>query len=335
MRVEQALTGTQLVAAAEELDALEAEWLALHERAPEPLPFTHPAWYRTWLRHFGAGTEPTFLALRDGERLAGVAALDLAQPGRAVQLGDYNVCDYSGPLVEPGFEAAVTAAICGWLAARGRRELSLWGIAADSAMRAGLAAGAARAGWTSVAEFEAVAPGADLPATFEEFVASLGKHDRHELRRKLRNLAAAGAVRFDTATSPGDVSARMDAFLQMMRISRGDKDEFLTGTMEAFFRDLAPTFAAVGMTRLSTLSLEGVPVAMLFAFAAGGATYLYNSGYEPEYARLAAGLLSKAYAIEDAIARGDRRFDFLRGEEDYKRRLGGVPREVLRVTLRA
>ena len=119
-----------------------------------------------------------------------------------------------------------------------------------------------------------------------------------------------------------------------MRVSRDDKDEFLTPAMEAYFRDLAITFAGLGMIRLSTLSLDGKPTAMLFAFENAETTFLYNSGYDPEFAPLAVGLLSKAYAIQDAIARGKTRFDFLRGDEDYKRHLGGHPNEVLRLTMR-
>jgi CelD/BcsL family acetyltransferase involved in cellulose biosynthesis len=116
-----------------------------------------------------------------------------------------------------------------------------------------------------------------------------------------------------------------------MRVSREDKDAFLTEQMEAFFRDLAVSMAAVGMVRLSTLLLDGKTVAMLFCFETDETTYLYNSGFDPAESHLAVGLLSKAYAIDDAIARGKQHFDFLRGEEEYKRHLGGEPREVLRL----
>jgi len=120
-----------------------------------------------------------------------------------------------------------------------------------------------------------------------------------------------------------------------MRISRGDTDEFLTPAMEAFFRDLAATFSALGMLRLSTLTLDGVAIAMTLSFEDAEAVYLYNSGYDPAFSNLAAGLVSKAWAIRDACERGKRRFDFLRGEEEYKRRLGGVEREVVTLVLRS
>jgi CelD/BcsL family acetyltransferase involved in cellulose biosynthesis len=51
--------------------------------------------------------------------------------------------------------------------------------------------------------------------------------------------------------------------------------------------------------------------------------YLYNSGYDPEYGYLSAGLLSKLLSIKDSIERVRKCYDFLKGPEEYKYRLGG------------
>ena len=126
---------------------------------------------------------------------------------------------------------------------------------------------------------------------------------------------------------------RMDRFFELMRASRDDKDEFLTPQMEGFFRDLVRTFAPLGMLHLGVLTLDGAEIAMTLSFENEVGVYLYNSGYDPTYSYLSVGLVSKAMALEDAIERGKRRFDFLRGDEDYKRRLGGVDRELVRVRL--
>lgn len=319
-----------LLITSESFEQLETEWAALHTVIPGTTPFTHPVFAAAWLRHFTPAFPPVFLGIRDEERLVGVATLEPG-PRVARQLGDPNVCDYSGPIALPGYEGGVAAGIIEWLLEDLTDGLDLWGIPEDSPMRAAFAEGAARFGWPVAEEHEAVCPGIDLPVDFETYVASLPKHDRHELRRKLRNFESAGEVAFESATEPAAISANMDRFLELMRTSRDDKDEFLTPQMEAFFRDVAASMAAAGMARLSTLWLDGKSVAMLLAFEDPDTVYLYNSGFDPAEAHLAVGLLSKAYAIRDAIQRGKRRFDFLRGEEVYKRHLGGIPREVLRL----
>ena len=323
----------RLLITSEDLDALAPEWAALHATVPGRLPFTHPDWHRVWLRHFGSESMPVFLSLRAGEELVGVMALDMERDF-ARQLGDPNVCDYAGLLALPGREAACAEGVIEWLNEDYTSALALWGVAEDAPARAAFAAAASRFGWSFEEQPEAVCPVVALPGDWESYVAALPKHDRHELRRKLRNLAAAGVAEFESVTTPGGVAAGMVAFLTLMRLSRDDKDEFLMPAMEAFFRDIATTFAQLGMARLSSLSLDGWTVAALLSFENGSTEFLYNSGYDPDYAHLGVGLLSKAKAVEAAISRGRQRFDFLRGEEEYKRRLGGVPRQVFQLRIR-
>lgn len=318
----------------EDFDALAPEWAELHGRVPGATPFRHPEWHRVWLRHFGSGASPVYLSIRDEDTLIGAAALDMRRD-EAVELGDHNVRDYAGPLALPGREAEVAAGVLEWLREDLTPNATFWGLPADSGLTAALAAAGGRGGWTVERAHEAVCPGADLPPDFEAFVAGLSKKDRHELRRKMRNFEAAGSWTFESANTAAAIGQGLDTLFHLMRVSRGDKDEFLTPAMEGFFRDLGETFGALGMLRLSTLTLEGAPVAMTLAFEDDEAIYLYNSGYDPVYGQLAVGLVSKAHAIRDALERGKRRFDFLRGEEDYKRRLGGIDREVVTLRLRS
>lgn len=325
--------GPPLLITSEEFTALRPEWERLHAGSPSASPFTHPAFHAAWLGAFGQAAAPLFLSFRRDDELVGVAALDMER-GRARTLGDPNVRDYGGPLALPGEEAAVASGLLEWLREDMTATLDLWGMPADAAMTEAFLAGAESEGFSVVAESEASCPDAVLPATFEEYVTGLSKHDRHELRRKLRHLHAAGAVRYESTGDPGEVATRFDGFLSLMRRSRDDKDEFLTPAMEAFFRSLASGLAAAGLARLGTLSLDGRPAASLFILENGETDFLYNSGYEPDLSALAVGLLSKALAIGDAVARSKRRFDFLRGDEDYKRRLGGQPHAVVTLRLR-
>jgi len=319
----------------EDFDLLAPEWAALHARVPGATPFLHPEWHRTWLRHFGEPTAPVFLSVRREEELIGVVAFDMASGG-ARELGDHNVRDYAGPLALPGEEAAVASGTFEWLREDLTSAATFWGIPGASPIHDALVASADAGGWLATESPETVCPGVDLARTFEEYVAALSKSDRHELRRKIRHLEGhAETCEFVSTTDPSEIATGMDTLLALMRRSRGDKEEFLTPTMEAFFREIATTFAALGMLRLSTLRVGGNDVAMTFAFEDDEAVYLYNSGYDPDYAHLAAGLVSKAFALRAAIQAGKKRFDFLRGSEDYKRRLGGIDRELVTLSFKA
>jgi CelD/BcsL family acetyltransferase involved in cellulose biosynthesis len=325
--------GGPLLITSEAFEALEPEWRTLHARASGH-PFAHPAWFATWLRHYGTACAPVFLSFRtdaDDSELVGVVALD-ARSEEAESLGAPDVQDYAAPLVLPGYEAAVAAGLCEWLDEDLTPAAVLWGLPAAAPFTSACPDAADGMGWACAEEPEAVCPALALPATFEEYVAALPKHERHELRRKLRNLEAAGTVAFESFTTPEAALGQLETFATLMRASRPDKEAFLTPAREAFFRNLVAAFTAEGLLALERLTLDGVPVAALLTFRTAGTAWLYNSGYDPAFASLAVGLLSKALSIREAIARGDHTFDFLRGDEEYKRRLGGEPRPV--VTLR-
>jgi len=82
------------------------------------------------------------------------------------------------------------------------------------------------------------------------------------------------------------------------------------------------------------LRLGGRRVASVLCFRAGDELLLYNSGYDPLFAGLSVGLLSKALALKRAIDLGSKRFDFLRGAERYKYELGAQDLAVRRCLIR-
>ncbi len=70
----------------------------------------------------------------------------------------------------------------------------------------------------------------------------------------------------------------------------------------------------------------GTPAAMLYGFRWRDTFAYYQSGWEPELARLSIGTVLVAQAIGFAAADGARVFDFLRGAESYKYRFGALDR---------
>jgi CelD/BcsL family acetyltransferase involved in cellulose biosynthesis len=86
---------------------------------------------------------------------------------------------------------------------------------------------------------------------------------------------------------------------------------------------MAYSLAKEGNIRLSFLDVEGIRVASTIYFDYEHEFYLYNSGYNPEYASFSVGLMLKVFCLRDGIVEGKKRFDFLRGAEPYKYDLGG------------
>ena len=171
-----------------------------------------------------------------------------------------------------------------------------------------------------------VAPYIDLPKTWEEYLLSLGRHNRHELRRKMRKTEEAGVERISD-----DQGEKIEELFRLMDISHEAKSRFLTPGMKAFFKEITKTFGDLGMLKMEYLRLDQVIIAGVMLFRYKDEYLLYNSGFDPEYSYLAPGFIIKAYAIKDAIEKGARRFDFLRGGERYKYDLGGKERRLYKI----
>ena len=105
---------------------------------------------------------------------------------------------------------------------------------------------------------------------------------------------------------------------------------------DSFFRSLAKAMAQARLLRFGILELESLPIAAVLCFDYNNRVYLYNSGYDPQYGSLSAGLISKILSIKDSIERGRDKYDFLRGAENYKYRLGGreIPLHGCRIVMK-
>jgi CelD/BcsL family acetyltransferase involved in cellulose biosynthesis len=61
---------------------------------------------------------------------------------------------------------------------------------------------------------------------------------------------------------------------------------------------------------------------------------VYNSGINFEYSAFSPGWVLLGYLLQWANEHKRERFDFMRGDEDYKYRFGGVDRYIMRATVR-
>jgi len=163
----------------------------------------------------------------------------------------------------------------------------------------------------------------DLPASFDEYIERLDTKQRHEVKRKMRKLAEAGRVEYRVIEDGAGIQRAMDAFLKMFTESRSDKADFLTSQKESFFRALAVAMGQAKLLRMGVLELDSLPTAMILYFDFKNGAYLYNSGYDPRYTDLSVGLMSKVLCIQECISRGNKKYDFLKGNETYKYHLGG------------
>jgi CelD/BcsL family acetyltransferase involved in cellulose biosynthesis len=170
----------------------------------------------------------------------------------------------------------------------------------------------------------------DISDGYAAYLEAIGKKQRHEVRRKRRRYeAAVGALIHEVHAGSGWV---LEEFFRLHRMSEGDKGSFMTADREGFFREL------IGQSgwRLDVLRVPGEEraTACLFSYTDDEGVYIYNSCYDPHLSDASPGVAMIGSMIEQACSEGLPRFDFLKGDEVYKFRLGAEPRPLFEVVAR-
>jgi CelD/BcsL family acetyltransferase involved in cellulose biosynthesis len=349
-------------------DALRDEWNPLLQRSATNTLFLTWEWQRAWWEAFGAGKNLFLVAMRDeGGALVGIAplfhqqslvdptapmpAISVERPSAAAGgelqrtahlVGGTEVSDYLDIIAPVESNQEVCAALLAALETRFLQEYGfLWRmldvrcLPSTSPTVANVAQQAQARGWQVQQAREDVCPVLTLPATWEEYLANtLNKKQRHELRRKMRRAEESAHVDWRWVTAD-DFETGLGTFFQLHKASHPDKDAFMDEQMQGFFRAVTRAALDQGSLRLSVLRFNGQPVASYLCFDYGRDRLVYNSGFDlSAYADLGPGIVSVGYLIQDAIARGLKRFDFLQGNERYKYEFGAVDTEVLRLLVR-
>ena len=308
----------------ESLDSIAAYWRQGEQDLPWCCPFVLPAWLKAWWTSFSGDWKLNLLSVRNRGHLAGVAPL--MRRGHQVRLiGDADVCDHLDVVVAPDQGDFFSRRLLDHLAEVGIRQMVLSPVREDSTVMTHFLPVADRWGATIRCTEEENLYALPLPSSWQAYLQQIGGKERHEIRRKLRRLEKAGQIALRCVGEADKVPEAMKAFLTLFKANRKDKAAFMSGPMPAFFTRLASHLAASGLLRLYFIDIDGRPTAAAFCVAHRSTVYLYNNGYDATYGTLSVGLLSKVLSIKESIHGGWKVYDFLKGSEVYKRRLGGRP----------
>ena len=294
--------------------------------------FVLPVWLKIWWETFGGDQDPEILTGYRHGKLIGVAPLQVVD-NTARFIGGENVCDYQDVIVAPNHHGEFLDALLSYLKNKGIQSLELGAVRPGSISFTQLPDLARQRGHTVAWDPAGVSSEIELPGTWDAYLQMLGGKQRHEIRRKIRRLNEAGHIGFRVIQRPEEISEHMDIFFSLFTASRPDKSEFLTDTMLSFFLLLARRMAEQRFFRMSFLDIDGVPAAGVMCFDYNQTIFLYNNGYDPRFSRLSVGLLSKVYSIRDSIEQKRLRYDLLKGNETYKKRLGSKPLPLYRLKL--
>jgi CelD/BcsL family acetyltransferase involved in cellulose biosynthesis len=250
--------------------------------------------------------------------------------------------DYATILAAPEDVPAVADVMATTLAAQREQwdVIDLRRLRADDqalpALESTLRAAAAQNGWRFKHEQEDVCPVVTVRGdTWDEYLATLDKSDRHEIRRKMRRAATVGDLSIEISPPTRDA---IEDFIRLHTLRFGERGLFPDNEggdrSRRFVHRLAELELAEpdgGLLHVARVRCGQRLIFVALAFDDGHTCYLYNAGMDPEASMTSPGVTGAALYIKDRIEAGRRRFDFLRGDEKYKYEWGAVDEPIYRL----
>lgn len=265
----------------------------------------------------------TILALREEGNL--IAALPLAASGfptprfaidRELHMGANPSGDYTGMLCVPHREDDAIEAFARAIALPGWENFNLTDTRDPRMERlAHRIAELVRGEVALVAEHRCWS--IPLPSTWEEYICErLDAKARKNTLRAMRRVAELPGFRFSEATA-SDADRHIEAVISLKHQRFGGKLRRWRARFQDFFRNAH----AAGALRIFALwdGDRAISASAVFVDAVSGTFNAYMRGHDAAYDALGPGRALTGFLIRRAIEDGYRSFDFLRGDEAYKR----------------
>jgi len=322
---------------AEVFDLLREEWNPLVQRSVTNTIFLTWEWQSAWWHTYQAGRLWVLACRADDGQLIGIGPwfihnLDGERVLRTI--GCVDVTDYVDVIADRDHAEAVHAQFASYLREHADEydRINLCNIPEESTTLELLPARLNACGFFAENVLQEVCPIIQLPDTWEGYLENLDKKQRHELRRKLRR-AEESEIEHVIVDHTHDLEAMIEQFLSLMKASHPQKARFLEDEKNrAFFKRVLPIVFANGWLKLSFLMVNGTATATYCDFDYQNHILVYNSGLLPEqHANLSPGIVLLCLNIRHAIETGHSVFDFLRGNETYKYRMGAMDTRVFKL----
>jgi CelD/BcsL family acetyltransferase involved in cellulose biosynthesis len=315
------------------IEELIPAWESILDENPALSIFSTPEWLRSWWEAFGSGRQLAVLAFRSGNVVLGIAPLywdaskyALFGPKELLLVGDGSGdSDNLDLIVRPGAEETCVAALIEWF---GRQRSG--GVFAFNTLPADSVAARTLAYYLEAEKWplrQTTSPNAviPLPSTWDAYLQSLSPKFRRQLARAQRSLETSYQLKVRRCESPAELPGALDTLFSLHQkrwTSAQQTGTFSSPERRDFYARVGKAFLDRGWLELSFLELDGKPVASQFTFRYRDTVYALQEGFDTDFANQHVGYALRAAMLEQSIATGVTRYDFLGGFNQPKQKWG-------------
>ncbi len=299
-------------------------------------------WHYSWWRNQGDEDQLALIVAREHDRVVAIAPMMIESRGgeRCLRfLGSGSTCtDYLQLIVAAGaqldFPALVADAIVSGIEGlRGVTLIELEGIT-DDVDHCALHACLEPHFWGYDKRLDSTWV-LELPDTWQAFVQTRSKSLRRKLKKAEKRYSS-GEAR--VKSTRGQLQFE-DAFQTLVELhqrrfeSKGQPGVFADTDFKQFLLEATSALAAEQRAEISVCEIEGRPIVAQLYLTNDRQVQMYQSGVCDQSMRYEPGHLLFTHTIRNAIEAGKKEFDFLRGNEPYKKYWGATECPLFNVRL--
>ncbi|MEW6323815.1 MAG: GNAT family N-acetyltransferase [Nitrospirota bacterium] len=308
----------------EALTRLADAWDRLLDKALVKTPFATHEWQAAWWKHFGRHQSLYLLSVERQGELVAIAPFMLGRRGpfRLLQFIGTGRSDYLDFIIAAHCREALPAIIA--YLARHADEwdlISLEDWAEDSAHLARWRDLLPETGWQCSIRPSTVCPKLSCENGWGAYLQSKSSKHRKNLRRLERHVEHSPHLRIRSGRD-WEVAAQLSSIVRIesrsWKMAQGNPR--ITGpTATLFFSELFEAFRRRNWLETWYLLHDDEPVAYTINYLYDGKLYFYNVAYDLRHADQSPGTALTMHVLRNAFERRIVEYDFLRGDEPYKR----------------
>jgi CelD/BcsL family acetyltransferase involved in cellulose biosynthesis len=321
------------------VDELAPTWIALHAASGRSFFLSWP-WISTWLTALPAAFRPQLLSIHLDNRLIAMALIAKQNVRRHVLLNsrtwalnvtarpefDSIFIEHNDLLVHKENRSVAWSAWASSLADGSREwdEIKLNGVSPDVVEVWRTARFRVQEDMCLTSRYVALD---DVRHGSSDYISSLGKNTRARIRSTQRAFENKfGPVRLVLARDRREALqfyADLKTLHQETWIARGSKGAFANRFLDAFHSSLIANHFDDGVIQLARVYAGTHTLGLLYNFVQSGAVSMYQCGFDYSVVdspnKQSPGMLVHALLIQHCIDLGLERYDFLAGDNQYKR----------------
>jgi len=338
----------EVIRSVSQFEQMAEQWNSILKEGASDVPFLRHEYLKTWWSYMGGGEweeGELYLvvarkdAIFDGD-ICAIAPLFFTNNRQGIPvlmlLGSIEISDFLDVICPPEELPAFLDNLLDHLDVECPfpwQKLEFFNLLEDSPTLPALETAALKRNWKFHQECLQHSPYVPLPGDWEGYLAGIEKKQRHEIRRKIRRLEQAGIpFRWYIVEDADQFDAEIDEFMIMMEQDE-EKRAFLTERMRLQLRETIRAAYNNHWLQLAFLEINGEKAAGYLNFDYNQHIWVYNSGLNLKMREYSPGWVLLGYLLQWANEHQRKSLDFMRGDEEYKYRFGGVDRFVVRATV--